>query len=61
MFNLSYREYLEKFGKVQKTIYLPVKLDYWLRSVAEDEGISMNSLVREILEDYREATTGRAN
>ena len=58
MFNLSYREYLLKYGKVQKVFLLPVELDYWRRSVAENEGISMTALVRGILEDYKAATTG---
>ena len=57
MFNFSYREYLEKFGKAQKTLYLPISLDYWLRSVAEDEEISMNSLICGILEDYKKVIT----
>ena len=59
MFNLSYREYLLKYGKVQKVFLLPVELDYWLRSVAEDEEISMNALIRGILEDYKEAVTDK--
>lgn len=59
MFNLSYREYLQKHGKVQKVFLFPVELDYWLRSVAENEGISMTALICGILEDYKAATTDK--
>ena len=55
MFNLSYREYLQKHGKARKDFLFPVELDYWLRSVAENEGISMTALICGILEDYRKA------
>lgn len=56
MLQLSYLDYLHKYGKIQKSVYIPLELDYWIRSIAENEGISVSKLIAGILEDYKEAT-----
>ena len=52
---MTLEEYIEK-RYIRRSVYMPVKMDYFLKAKAAEEGVSVSRFVSDIIADYIEAT-----